>query len=243
MVEKRTLLAGAGGLAALVALAGQVVATALRPPSPLETILFATLQIAFVAYAAYVVAQESAARSFRAQQKRMGYGVLRRVGEVGETLGRLQGVVRHKKELLARNGRMDHELVLEYLEHVLSVAEELKGKVLATREDWQEVFADEIRQLRAVAELDRRRRAERDEARRRLLDAQWEALRAGLPVTAQGLVPHFRELVHPEEREAVGWRPAAPVTPPRGNRVKVAGVGKRGQGVGNGAPREAAPVA
>ncbi len=246
MIERRSLLAVGGGLAALVALAGQVIAAALRPPSPLETLLFATLQIAFVAYAAYVVAQEAAARAFLAHQKRVGYGVLRRVREVSETLGRLQGVVRQKKELLARSGRIDPELTLEYLEHILSVAEELKGKVLASREDWQEVFAEEIRQLRDIEELSRRRRAERDEARRRQFDVQIDALRAGLPVTIQALVPHFRELVAPadgerptEEARSAGRVPAATGRA----KVKVAAAGKKGQAVGNGAPRETAPVA
>lgn len=132
MSEKRSLMIAGAGTATFLALAGQVAATAMRAPSPLETVLFGALEIVFVSAAVYWLAQQAAERSFRESRREAGFGALRRIREAGETLERLESIVRGKKELIARHGKLDQALTLEYLDHILSVAGELRGKVLAS---------------------------------------------------------------------------------------------------------------
>lgn len=132
MSEKRSLMIAGAGAATFLALAGQVAATAMRAPSPLETVLFGSLEIVFVSAAVYWLAQQAAERSFRESRREAGFGALRRIREAGETLERLESIVRGKKELIARHGKLDQALTLEYLDHILSVAGELRGKVLAS---------------------------------------------------------------------------------------------------------------
>lgn len=246
MVEKRQLVPAAGGLAALLVLAGQVLATALRAPGPLETALFATLQLVIVGFAAYSLAREASERTFLASQKRRGYGALRRIREVGDTLGRLEAVVQRKKEVLARSGKVDPALTAECLEHVLSVAAELGSKVAASREDWQEVFEDELRRLRDLEGLRARWRAEKDPARRQLLEQQARELWRSLPVSAQALAGDFGGLLV-ADAEAGGWTGAdraAAAGEAAGRGAAAARVRARGDRArDNGARREAAPVA
>lgn len=240
MSEKRSLMIAGAGAATFLALAGQVAATAVRAPSPLETVLFGSLEIVFVGAAVYWLAQQAAERSFQESRKQAGFGVLRRIREASETLERLESIVRGKKELIARHGKLDQALTLEYLDHILSVAGELKGKVLASREDWQGAFEAELRELRGIEALSRRRREAADEGVRGRLAQEIEARRAALPVAAEALALDFAALVTPEEAPA-GERQPSP------SLKAVAPAAPNGQAAvrakGNGAPRKAIPVA
>lgn len=224
MVDRRNGMVVGAFVALGLSVAGQVAAAAFRPPGPLEIALFAALEIGFSVLGAYAVATRAAEHGFLQKKKRVGFSALMRLREAGDTLDRLQSTVHKKKGALGRGGKLDPSLTLEYFDHILSVSEELKGTILASREDWLEVYGEDLRDLRAIETLTRQKEAEMlaleqrlkemkpgaeerarliDECEERvhLLDERVKRLKADLPLTVQALAPQFRDIVSPSEKE------------------------------------------